>query len=157
METANHPATYVIATIAVIGAVLRIGLWVGSVNEHKTIVTKFMKELRDKLDQIFLRLPAETVGGISPFTLTDLGKRISEELSAKDWAARIAPDLRASVTGKEPYEIRDFCYVYVRDTLVVSETQEAEIRRSAYENGVDRVQVLNVLAIELRDRLLEDS
>ena len=156
LEQLNHPATYVIATVAVIVAILRIGMWVGSVSEHKTTVTKFMDEIRDKIDQILVGLSGDVLRGKSPVQLTELGKKVSEDLSAKDWAKRIVPSIRSSVANKEPYEIHDFCYDYVRNTLTLNDEQEAVVRRTAYENGIERFQVLNVLAVELRDSLLAE-
>lgn len=56
-----------------------------------------------------------------------------------------------------PHQIHDACFEYVDGELKPSSEMEAVIRSCAYENGVKREDVLEVMAIELRDRLLPEQ
>ena len=82
---------------------------------------------------------------------------MSETFRGKDWANEMADVLSKFVENKEPYEIQEFCQNYLRNELKPDEELNARIGRCAYEHGVTREQVLNVLAVELRDILLEKA
>ena len=113
-----------------------------------------MKEIRAKLDQIFLRLPPATVAGESPLRLTELGSAISKELDATGWADQRATTVKEEVEGDDPYGIQKFCFEYA-DTDVFPRDLRRAIRKSAFQHGLDENQVRRVFAIELRDKLLE--
>ena len=85
--------------------------------------------------------------------ITDFGQDISEQLDARSWARRTAAELRDKVEGKQDFEVQEFCFDYVGTQL--KPDQGRQVGRIAYEHGIDREQVLKVLAIELRDALLE--
>ena len=49
---------------------------------------------------------------------------------------------------------------FIRDEYKPSDEVEKDIKKCAYDNGIDRAEVLNVLAVELRDeifRLIEQN
>ena len=79
---------------------------------------------------------------------------MSETLHGKDWARKIAKEIGEEVVGLSPYDVQEFCSNYVHKVLEPDEEQETRIKQCAYEHGVKREQVLNVLAIELRDVFL---
>ena len=54
----------------------------------------------------------------------------------------------------QPYDIQEFCRQYLRDEFNPDRDLELKIKATAFENGIDRHQVLDVLAVELRDKLL---
>ena len=113
-----------------------------------------IKEVRDNVNKILGRLGSDTVAGTSPLRLTEKGQRISARLNAAALAKEIAPRLEARVAGKQPYEIQEICFEYARREYVPSPEVQALIMQCAFDNGIDRDQVLDVLAIELRDLLL---
>lgn len=135
-------------------AILSIGIWIGSVNTDRTNFKEFMREIKDKIDKIFSRLPPVVATGQSPIRLTDLGKAISKELDASAWANRIADTVQDRVKGKEAYDIQHFSFEYVDNDDKYTDKERSMIRRIAYENGVSEEQVRRVLGIELRDKLL---
>ena len=53
------------------------------------------------------------------------------------------------------YEIQEFSFDYVENELTPSEDERKAMRRTAYEQGARMEQIRRVLAIELRDKLLE--
>ena len=147
----------IIVAVVTIGALIfKFGKWVGSVDSDRQDFREFIKEVRDDIKEILGRLPPTSVAGGSPLQLTNLGENISKTLGAREWAEKIAVKLSERVEGKQPYEIQNICFDYVKEEFNPTDKQEAKIGMCAYENAVDRDQVLNVLAVELRDVLLQD-
>ena len=150
----------------VVGTIFGIGQWKGRLDADRSALRKdidsdritirdFMAEIRADIKKIFERLPSPlTVAGASPLRLTELGKKISARLAAGAIADDLAPHLRERVAGLQPYEIQELCFDYIRKEYEPPDPVKALILACAFDNGIDRNQVLNVLAIELRDRLL---
>ena len=162
-DFAVSPLT-VMALVTAIGLVFAIGKWVGGVNSDRKTFKEFMREIKneiskihDNIGKILDRLPAATIAHSSPLTLTSLGRQVSQELDARGWAERTAPTLADRVRGQDRYTIQETCFEYVDDEKFQPDADmEAKIRSCAFENGIDREQVIKVLAIELRDQLLGD-
>ena len=149
----------VIAAIAVLTILWKAAHWKGTVDEHrKTMdehrrtVASFMKEIRDKIDRIFERLPPVPVAGMSPRRLTDFGEKISASIGAEAWAADLAPRLRGRVEGKAPFEVDRVSREYVRDEI--GPEWSRRVAACAYDFGTDASGVLDVLQVVLRDELL---
>ena len=148
-------APIVIGAIAIITLIYKVGTWVGSVNEHKRTVGAFMEEIRNDMKVLLRRVPPPTVTGSSPLRLTDLGEKVSAKIGAVEWAKQTAEAFGDRVVGRRPDEIQDFCFGYVNgDEFQPDNAFDTAIKITAYENGVDRTGVLDVLAITLRDELL---
>ena len=64
----------------------------------------------------------------------------------------MAPDLFSQVEGKQDYQIQKFSFDYVRKNL--EEKLQIKVEICAYERGLVKSDVLDVLAVELRDELL---
>ena len=155
-----HWLYYVTATLAVLGflwavsnAIHKHGVWKGTVDESVKSLKELMTEIRNDVKEIIKSLPS-TLQGKSPLELTDLGERISIQLSAKEWAQRVGNELRDQVVDMEDFEVQEFSESYLSDQFVPSESQDETIRKCIYEHGVGRNQVINVLMVELRDALL---
>ena len=160
--------TWLTVTSVIAAAVLLVGVgkWVGGVNadrkhlkqdaaRDRKAFAETTKEIRRDIREILWRLPPVSVAGSTPLQLTDLGKAISEALSAREWAKTHAPNLNAHA-GKPAYEIEEACFEYVEREDTFSDEELRAIRQSVYENGLrKRKQVTDVFAIELRDKLLE--
>ena len=67
----------------------------------------------------------------------------------------LALELRARAEGKQAYDIQELSFEFIRNKYRPSPEIDARIKQCAYENGLDRAEVLDVLAIELRDKLLD--
>lgn len=119
----------------------------------ETRLTDALREFMRDVKTALVRAPSPVDRSESPIRLTDLGQAISTELNASDWADRTAAVVSVEVEGNEPYEIQDFCFRYVA-THEYPNDEQREIRRAAYQHGLPVEQVLRVLAIELRDKLL---
>ena len=156
-EWLANPVAWVAALSAlslVVGGAFAFGTWKGKVDSDRASFKEFMNEVRDDIKEILGRLPSPTVTDASPLQLTDCGKSISERLGAADLAQGLAPLLQAQVEGKTPYEIQETCFDYVRHEYEPPEDVETRVKTCAYDHGIKRGQVLDVLAVELRDKLL---
>ena len=128
-------------------------MWIGSVNEHKSAVTKYMGKIDRQLDSLLNRIPVVTVARGSPLRLTELGEEISVALDASSWASQAAEELRDRVDPSDPYETQVFCFDFVHDEFEPADDLRRKINMCAYDQGVKRSKVLDVLAIALRDQL----
>jgi len=143
--------------LALAAALIGVGIWLGSMQTNISTLKGAIDEIRTDIKKIFERLPASTVAGDSPLQLTDLGKKVSEEIQASDWAKKVAPAVLVRVANKHPYEVQEFCLEYVNGEDVLSEEMQQKVKTSAYGNGIAKEQVLRVLAVELRDQLLPEQ
>lgn len=126
----------------------------GNIAENREFSRKISQDV-EGIKATLGQLPSTAVSDSSPLHLTDMGESISAALQARKWAERTAAALGERVKGKRPYEIQDLSFEYVKNEFEPTEEQEVEIRTCAYEKGVKRDIVLDVLAVELRDVLLK--
>ena len=138
----------------VVGIIFAAGQWKGRVDSDRDTFRSTLKEIRDDIKRIFQLLPRETIGGSSPLQLTDLGRSISQTLDAAQWAENTSRRLAGRTEGQSPYDIQSMAFDYVEKEFEPDGDMESQIKQCAYENGLRRKQVLDVLAIELRDALL---
>ena len=115
------------------------------------------KELADLRGIVFSRFGSPMVISKSPLRLSELGKTVSEKITAQAWVEKVEDALNEEVKGKDAYEIQDFCFKYVKNTDQYNDKEREAIRHTAYKLGVKAEDVLEVLAIELRDKLLKNA
>ena len=96
--------------------------------------------------------PLLTAG--SPLQINDLGRKVSAEIQADEWAAEIAPSLAERAAAEPPYKVDALCRHYV-ETFLHQEMRD-RVDEAAYEHGIERPGVLAVLRIVLRNRILAD-
>ena len=134
----------------------RVERGVGAANtaaaEDRSSLRSFMDEIRNDIKKIFLSLPPPVVKSSSPVTLTELGEKIATSFGAADWAKELAPTIANRIVGMAAFEIDEFCQEYVH--VKVDDTHKTQVTRVAYEFGIDRQKVLNVLRVVLRDELI---
>ena len=152
--------------LALIFLAFRVGKWVEAVNkDRKTLLDaadkdrkrfrEIVAEIREDIKKIFRRLPVQEITGASPLRLTDFGRALSDGIAGAEWATRIADAVAPQITGMEAYDIQEFSFAYVENDLAPSDDERKAMRRTAYEQGARMEQIRRVLAIELRDKLLE--
>ena len=130
------------------------GEWMKTVDEFKRDTKAALAEIRDDIKKVLAALPPNVLGGASPVGLTDLGKKVSECVEAAAWAEQKAPELIDAVTGKSAYDVQEFCIQYMRTEYKSATAQDESFKKCAFEHDIKLDQVLDVCAIELRDRLL---
>lgn len=140
------------AILALLGAVGGLIYWMGKVQEHKGIVSKFIEEIRGDIKKIFERLPATPVGvkSGSPLELTDFGRHMAAIMGAQEWADTLAPALQKNLAGKQAFEVDEFSRRYVHENMRYNE----RVAKCMYETGAERDGALRVLHVVLRDALL---
>lgn len=138
-----------------------ISEWKGKVDADREAFAKFVdyikEELRginNKFNKLFSRLPPpSTTESHSPLTLSAFGREVADQLSAHRWAAVFAAEIWEDVEGLEDYEVHDFCFDIVQGQSV-QEQWSQKIRQIAYLRGTTTTNVSDVLAIVLRDHIL---
>ena len=147
--------------ITVIILVFKSGKWVGQVDKTLTNLDNAIERLEASFRELAADLKtllrwqgSPTMGGKSPLNLTEIGKTVSETLDMPNMAERLVPSLKSRVEGMSPYDIQEFCFDYIRDEYQPDAEDEKRIKDCAYDNGLDRDDVTDVLAIMLRDKLI---
>lgn len=161
----SNPLTYILilGAVTAIGTLMRYtfkaGEWKRGVDEDISSFEEFSERVEASLSKIERdikdlseRIPVPIIKGSSPLSLTEFGKEVSSEINAKDWAKSKSQTLWRELDGKEPYEIHEFCETYVQSEVNVEDI-EGSIKRTIYEHGLKRDDVMSLLAIELRDSL----
>lgn len=159
----TNPVIWTVGGLALVAGLNRFWYWRRQVDSDRAAFNKFMTEIGAKIDNIQENVH-ELLGvarGVSkpgnPRTLTELGSKVDNFLESKGIFQDIEPILSNRIHGMLPYQIHDACFEYIAGELELSPEMEAVIRSCAYENGVKREDVLEVMAIELRDRLLPEQ
>ena len=141
--------------IALVGAIVKFARWTGRVDSSLDTLAKGIAEIREDIKKLLHGQPSKTVSSDSPLQLTDLGKRISATLGTSSIVDSLAQELQGRAKGKQAYDIQELSFGFIRDEYRPSNDIDTRIKQCAYENGIDRDEVLDVLAVELRDRLLD--
>ena len=161
--------TVVGLVIAVIGLatalfvhVFKIGRWTGKIETEISSLQEDMSWVKSKIDAIqqdikglLSRMPPATVTRTSPLRLTELGEEISAEVGAKEWAEQAAEAFRESAEGMEPFEIQILSFEFVKKEFKPESYFLRILQAGAYSSEIDLDKVYDVLAVELRDRLLQ--
>ena len=155
----------IIATIGVIAVLVRIGMWIGRVNSDRDSFKEFMeavrddfKEVRADIKNILVKVSGpQTVERGRPLRLTELGKEIADEIGAYSIAHELSERVQREIEGMTAHDIQEFCMTYVNDEWVLEPHHERSIKDAAFNHGVIMKQVLEVIAIELRDIPLAPS
>ena len=145
--------------VAIITVIFYIGKWVGDINAFKSgavgKVVDLLEEIRDEIRTLLDRVPAVHIARGSPLRLTDLGRNVSDALDAQAWMATLAAELgQLTAEDMSPYDVQEFCFSYMREDFAPTLEQSDRIKACAYDNGLGEQDVLEILAIELRDTLL---
>ena len=118
-------------------------------------VKEDIREVRGDIKTILTKLSVhQTVRSGSPLQLTELGTQISQEIDAGSIARRLSFDLESRVEGLPAYDIQEFCVDFVNYVWKPDPDDDRAIKDAAYHHGLMKKQVLDVVAVELRDILL---
>ena len=150
-----NPWMLVGAFVALATVIFYVGKWVGGINAFKSGAIGLLNDIRNDVRTLLDRVPAVHIARGSPLRLTELGKSVSRALDAPAWMASLATELADRVgESSSPYDIQEFCLAYMRDEFDTTAEQMERIKQCAYDSGLETQHVLEILAIELRDKLL---
>ena len=102
----------------------------------------------------FQRRTRPAVAARGPVHLTDLGKRISETVSASEWAMNEATCLVDGVEQKQEFEVFATCVDHVSKAFDGDPEFRERVLAGACTHATDTESVLKVHQVELRDELL---
>ncbi len=148
----EHPGIVLAIVLAFGGAMY----WAGTIHTSVSTLKKSIEEIKNDIKEIFDRLSkisTQTLETKSPPRLNELGREVSEEIKASEWAEKIGPSLVSQIKDKQDYEIQKFSFDYVRKNL--KEELQIRIEICAYEKGLVKSDILDVLGVVLRDKLLQ--
>lgn len=130
--------------------------WASSTHNTLSSVKGDVRDIRHDIKRIFdVLLRRGLTDSSSPITLNELGKSVSDQVKAKDWAKATAQELSAKTKSmSKEFEIHQFCENYVRREFKPDDKLKALIQEVAYNNGVSTTSVLDVFSIELRDFII---
>ena len=129
----------------------------------KEVFADFGASFKDEVRETIANQIAQTNGlknslqGSSPKRLTTLGKKVSKDAGAKDIVRMIAPALVERARGLSNYKIQELSDEYMIGEFKPAGEVERKMEESAYNNGVGKLVVKLVIAVELRDVLLKSS
>lgn len=163
----------VLALIGVLVLIAKVFMWAGGVNANQSSFARSLKRVEERFENDIKRIEnnikelqmdlhnlnmsfaaSKTVVSKSPFHLSEVGQKVSTALDVPAMADRLVPVIRPRAKGKLAYDIQELCFNFARSEYEPSPEIDARIKEYAYENALSRYEVLDVLAIELRDRLL---
>jgi len=156
--------------IVLLRTVFAVNKWIIHVNAHtdsaeeiKGKIDDLQTTLERKIDRVmniavlaFVRSRNEPVVETkSPPRLAKFGKEISSELKLESVAQGLARELAQQIIDKEDYEIHEFSANFARGEYIPSSQDDENFKKYSFSKGVPREIILEVLAIELRDKLLQ--
>ena len=155
-------ALITVAVIAFLAAAFKAGKgelkfrsWRWRIDTEMNELECIAAEIREDIQKIFHLLDKGKVAGRGAPRLTLLGKTISKELSAQNWAVQTANELLPKVQGKEEFEVYEVCSNYVKNDFQPDNEQDKRVREVSYNHGIEPHKAREVLVIELRDQLLK--
>lgn len=154
MIIASVVISIVVSHISIGRKIFGVGEWKGKVDNELANLKEFLQRLDEKISKLSPGpSPSPLLRGTSPLSLTELGEEVADEMGAYGWAEKAAYDVWDEVEEMEDYEIHDFCYDYVGESDV-QEKWATKVRRVAYERGMTRQAIYDVLAVVLRDQII---
>lgn len=145
-----------IGVFVLVGVVAwRVGSWKKGVDDDRSNFKKFMDEIRDKINEIFLRLPPPITVSTSPIQLSEFGQKIADDVNVSGWVYDLAGDLQDDLPYPkgDPYGIQEWCFQYTQKNLYenLDPSIQTMLRDSAFKHGIELQKVLEVIGVVLRD------
>ena len=114
----------------------------------------------DKIHEVFFqRGVAATLENKSPLQLNQLGQDIAKTLDLDALADAHTLLIKDQAEALGPYEIQQLCFRYAQEDLLnelreTSPDQYEAISRTAYQHGISREDILKIVGVLLRDKVL---
>ncbi len=157
MEFPEINPVWILVLIAVGGIIWKLIGWYNNVNSDREYFHKTLDKLTEKIDRIYerlLTLTSKTIGTGSPLTLTELGKEVAEDINAKEISDAVFNRVVKETEDYSAYDIQNKCFDFVRKHWEVPSNIDHQIKESAFKRGITKQDVLDVIAIVLRDQIL---
>lgn len=157
------PESLITIVLALAALIWGAGVWYSKIDRGEKDFRKFVEkvgetfeEINSRIEDISRKLPSSTISRESPFQLTKQGEEVAEFVGAKAWAESTIATLSESnqvdaILEMEPFEIDGFS----GDHAMSRVGKSPMIARAAYQFGIAKIDVLAVMQIVLRDKLLD--
>ena len=99
-------------------------------------------------------MTSRTLGSASALKLSVLGQKVSDEIDALKIASELESNMDEDVSDFSPYDIQKFSFEYVHSNYDPDELILDRLKQCAYDNGIDLRELFDVIALELRDLLI---
>ena len=96
-----------------------------------------------------------TTGNQRPQRFTEFGEKIAKALNAGGWAERTTRNMWQTVVNLEDDAVQDYCHKLIVRDLSVKEQWGSLVENLAYEHRTTAEEIYKVLALVLRDKMLE--
>lgn len=138
------------------------GKWKGKMNAFKKNTTKRLKGIDETIGGVGttvrdIEASLQRLGilrGKSPLALNELAEQAWRDLDAEDWLQEHAEAVSDEVANMNEYDVQEFCFDHMA-ALEFDPTQQESAKRAAYHNGLTEFQVRQIMAVKLRDQLLD--
>ena len=114
-------------------------------------------ETKAGVESLKWRQSSTTTERNSVLQLSELGEAVSSDIGAQDWAVGLLLDMEVrdvdEFVDMQPYDVQAKCFDYV-GKLDMPVDRLNVVKTCAYKNGIDIQQVLDVLALEMRNVLM---
>lgn len=152
-----------VALLAVLGLFWKVSGWVRDVDTAKegwkTVADNIVEQfsaVNARIDKIFSLLGQQSFLEMkSPMALNALGEKVWGQLDAEDWLVREVAAVTSRVQGLSEYDVQEFCFEHMA-SLEFGSDQTRRAKMAAYKNGLTEFQVRQIMAIKLRDALLQE-
>ena len=114
----------------------------------------YVKVLIDLLKK-FLGEP--TLQTTSPISLTEKGVSIASTIDSHDIARKHLETINNSIKkDANPYEIQEACFTFAQNDLLklLDEAKVDKIQAEAFEQGMELKEILKIIAVVIRDKIL---
>ncbi len=173
LDMLSHYWPAVTLALAIVIYAWRAGGWVGvtrvqisHINEKIDKLADDFKALNTRVDKLYDRLflrPSQSVTqSLSPISLSDYGKKISQDIDAPSLAKQYVNVLQDKSVGMNPYQIQELCFAFDRDELIKDMEEHdkdnfTKVTTCAFQEGIAVETITRVIGILMRDILLEQA
>ena len=136
---------------------------VGELQTDVGVIKKDIRNIKDSINKIIRKfLPKEEflIERDSPLRITDAGKNIATKIDADKLLTKHWEYLKDKVDATNPrnaYDIEIASVEVARDMdVVLSDEDKYIIKEEAYSRGIPHEEILSIIGVMLRDKLLEE-
>ena len=101
-------------------------------------------------------IPHSTIRATSPISITDIGHRIADTIGAESIVEKHLENISSEAKDKNAYEIQTICFEFAENKLfdLLDKEIQDKIDDAAYKNGFDRKDIMSILGVMMRKKLL---
>ena len=130
---------------------------IGQTALEETVTTMQSHVIEMEMSKSSRKEGPEATESNSPRRLTKVGKDISRDLGLEVIAGELAEHMREKCSGLEDFEIHELSTSFIRKEYKPSADVDRLLKKYVYNEDIPRLVIFEVLALVLRDKLLEQN